>query len=403
MKLLVVGIDGFDPDYLSTDYSGLGSASEVMPFLSSLRGTGKVDSEDGVPEGELEKERVPNSWQLWTDFATGQDLTMHGVKYARFSGEKGGSPEFSPGTRFWQATDLPQSTTMLFETLNSNGITVGWSRFPVSSYPPRPIDGWMISGSSGYPPSAWPQDVAQQFNPRHVPAWNEDRLWNLVSFEGTLDDVDGEDESFVASLEERRKEFVRTASYIEESYWDEMVKAVRNKPVDCVFHYMRHSDGVGHVLRQHLGLLGMFFRNVDSMIASFCEEFDPEHVIILSDHGMAPYSPEDDPDDWPTNEKSKFISVGDRYTRFVEGRKGFFAMEGRHSRYGVVAASQSCMASERGRILGVMGMRDFYPTICRLVGVAYDADKISGIPNQKFAVNPELAVEERLRALGYTS
>lgn len=399
MKLFVLAIDGLDPRHIREGFEDIGGL-DAIPNLSSLHGQGTTDSEAGIPAEELERGKYPNSWGLWTDFATGVTHEKHGVKYARFSnGVQGGTADFDASSRFWQSSDLPESVTPLYHTINQGGYSVGWSRLPVSSYPTSPLDGWMLSGSSGYPPSAWPDTV--KFQPKHVPEWNEDKLWDLVSFEGDHNSF-VPDSAFIAKHEQACKQFVQVASYIEENYFEAMVDVVRQKPVDCVFHYIRHSDGVGHALSNHKGLTGMFYRNIDQWFGSFVEEFEPEKIVILSDHGMESFNENTNPDDW--DEDHRIVEWGGKYRRVVSGRKGFFVMEGGHSQLGTYLVNENALyRAPRSKVgLGSIAMIDLYPSICRLLGVPYDEDFVMG-EEDKTLSQGEDNFKDNLKALGYLS
>jgi predicted AlkP superfamily phosphohydrolase/phosphomutase len=143
MKVLIIGLDGITFDLL-----GPWIEAGELPNLQKLM-------EQGA-SGKLRSTLPPISSSSWSSFATGVNPGKHGLVDFVY-----------PGADSYKVTMInaaSRQTRALWNWLNDAGYKVGLLGIP-TTYPPEPVDGFMISGFlSPGPESEWafPPELKQE-------------------------------------------------------------------------------------------------------------------------------------------------------------------------------------------------------------------------------------------------
>jgi predicted AlkP superfamily phosphohydrolase/phosphomutase len=279
-KVLVIGLDGVPFDLLTTLYS-----RGLMPFLSSFSGR--------CYQATLQSTVPPISATAWTTVITGVNPGKHGIlQFVSLRpdqrGTAGGSAQevFPGGTSLLSAKDIPGPT--LWELLTKAGKQQVVINVPMT-YPPRPIDGIMITGMLT-PPSAsvftFPPGLSQDLR-------DDD-------YEIDLSISEKESSFSPVKLVDRLRELVakrqNTAlKLMQTTAWDLfMVVFTSTDRLQHRFWKYLVPGSVEHDSLEALHLragLEQFFVELDEAISGLVIAAGPDtHVILLSDHGFGAVS-----------------------------------------------------------------------------------------------------------------
>ncbi|MBU0518423.1 alkaline phosphatase family protein [bacterium] len=265
LKVLILGLDGFDPDLFA-------KWRRDLPNLNRLASAGVMRP--------LRSTTPPMTFPAWSTFLTGANPGKHGIFdfTERIPGKM--------GVRFLNATRRRYPTFL--KQLSDAGVRVGSIGIP-TTYPPEPLNGFTISGFDTplpskadrtylYPPEL--SDLLQErlggysfgdFNESKITAgWHGQVLKQL--FEGIT-----------------RK--IETAELLIDEYAPELL-AVHVGETDTVGHHFwsfcdacspRHvkadSAEVGDAIQG-------VYQAADKLVGELIAKGQPELTLVVSDHGM---------------------------------------------------------------------------------------------------------------------
>jgi predicted AlkP superfamily phosphohydrolase/phosphomutase len=279
MKVLVIGLDGVTFDLL-----GPWIEAGELPNLQRLMHQGAW--------GKLRSTLPPISSSSWSSFVTGVNPGKHGlVDFVAPSYKR------SPGADGYKVTMVnatSRRTRALWNWLNDAGYKVGLVGIP-TTYPPEPVDGFMISGFLAPGPDsewAYPSELKQEL----LDTLGEFQLSPNERFRSTRR-LDRFLEDLTASVQNRTE----AALYLMRSkpwdlftvvYWDtDMVQHETWRLLDPT-HPRHDPDEAAAHKEQILN----FHRKVDADVGRLLaevrsEDNDPDSdtlVVVMSDHGFGP-------------------------------------------------------------------------------------------------------------------
>lgn len=246
-KTLVVGIDAACWDFLEP----LLHAGR-LPALSHLMATGV--------SGTLHSTMPPWTPTAWSSIVTGKNPGKHGIFDMLW--KRRGAYEFFPinashrvGTPFWNR-------------LNEHGIRTGLVNIPFT-YPPKPLDGFMVCGFGT------PNLATKIAYPDAVENWIKGEI------KGFKPEVKAEtlatsppDEIF---MDEKRQQaiFVKIA-----------VELANRYQVDVLVINLMFPDHANHKMPQ-MEQVWEAYCQTDRDLSRLLDVFQPDNVMILSDHGSS--------------------------------------------------------------------------------------------------------------------
>jgi len=265
LKLLVLALDGLDPDLFA-------SFREHMPNLSSL-------ADEGI-FCPLKSTTPPMTFPAWSSFLTGVNPGKHGIFdfTERIPGKL--------GVRFLNATR--RKCPGFLKILSDNGFCVGSVGVP-TTFPPESLSGFQISGFDTPLPSK--ADISYVNPPNLVKKidkelggyyfgnFNEGRInsgWHETVLEKMLGSI------------AKKRDLVRLL--VREYPLDVLVLHIGE--TDTVGHHFwsfcdpespRHTSDSKHNLRDAIQKV---YRAADQLTGNLLDDLDPESTLIASDHGM---------------------------------------------------------------------------------------------------------------------
>ncbi len=264
MKVLVIGLDGVTFDLL-----GPWIEAGELPNLQRLMQQGAW--------GRLRTTLPPISSSSWSSFLTGVNPGKHGLVDFVFPGED--------SYKVSMINAASRRTRALWHWLNGAGYTVGLLGVP-TTYPPEPVDGFMVSGFlAPGPHSEWAYPASLKAELRaelgeFLLSPNE-RYRSTPHLDRFLADL-------TASVENR----TQAARYLMRTkpwdlfavvYWDtDMVQHETWRLLDP--NHPRHDAAEAEAYRESILA---FHRKVDADVGRLLDEIDAETlVIVMSDHGF---------------------------------------------------------------------------------------------------------------------
>ncbi|MFB6292341.1 MAG: alkaline phosphatase family protein [Candidatus Nanohaloarchaea archaeon] len=257
MTVYILGLDGASPELLR-EYIEDGD----MPNFRELR--------DSAVYADLETIFPPVTPAAWTSFMTGKNPGKHGIFDFSVMNEDN---EFDVAT-----LDTVGSDT-IYDIMNREDKTVGSFGVPMT-YPPRKVDGFMLSGIP-------------------VPELNEStvypgELWNDIEGMGGLDlypkEYKGDnEEEYVQSHLDQIDQFRKVSlALLEDHDLDFSISVFQN--TDSMAHWMwkyideTHPDHPED--RNYEDCLKKVYMEMDEILGEFQERMDEDdHLIVMSDHG----------------------------------------------------------------------------------------------------------------------
>jgi predicted AlkP superfamily phosphohydrolase/phosphomutase len=266
MKVLVIGLDGVTFDLL-----GPWIEAGELPNLQRLMVEGAW--------GKLRTTLPPISSSSWSSFLTGVNPGKHGLVDFVY-----------PGADSYKVTMVnatSRRTRALWNWLNDAGYKVGLLGIP-TTYPPEPLDGFMVSGFlSPGPDSEWayPAELKQEL----LAELGEFQLAPNERYRSTrwldrfLDDL-------TASVENRTQAALHLMhnkpwDLFAVVYWDtDMVQHETWRLLDPT--HPRHDPDEASACREQIL---DFHRKVDADVGRLLAEIDSDtFVVVMSDHGFGP-------------------------------------------------------------------------------------------------------------------
>lgn len=262
-RVLIIGLDGATFDVLTP----LMQAGH-MPHLAKLVETGCA--------GILDSTKPPITPAAWTTFMTGKGPGRHGIiDFERY--------DFTTNRLTFNSTFQIREKT-IWQILSDKGLRVGCIHVPMT-YPPRPVNGFVISGFET-------PDVNAEFT--HPPELKDEilRRWPDYSYRSNWQrSAFGGDELFDRNLQHIERSFEQgceITEYCGERYgWD--VLMVLYKLVDNLQHKVwRYLDpATRDRFPERARRCDLCFKRLDDALArlSAYAERHSAMTVIMSDHG----------------------------------------------------------------------------------------------------------------------
>ncbi len=259
-RILIFGVDGATFDLVRP-----WAAAGYLPTFSKLLASGV--------HGELESTLPPVTSPAWPTFMTGCNPGKHGVfDFIRPKGD---------GFDLVNATSIRQPT--IWDLLSQAGLKVGSMNLPVT-YPPRPVNGFMISGLLS-PTRGGDICFPANLIGRYEPHLGRYRIAPRVQY------APGAEADFVADLYDLIETHGRWGLHL-----------MQNEPWDVFMLHFLSLDVMQHAMwrfmdRNHPRHEASAFENairdgyalVDAAIGRMLEQLDDSTtVLVMSDHGFGP-------------------------------------------------------------------------------------------------------------------
>lgn len=249
MKIVVLGFDGVDPDFLSSIRSG--------EELSGLDGI-----EDAGIYSDLDSTVVPISAMAWSSFLTGVNPGKHGI----YDFVTRNDPE---STEFSITSSKDRQAPELWYYLNEIEKRVGVIGVPLT-YPVDTFDGFVISG---YPTpnrekSFHPASLADEIQT------DPHELHGRVHYDGTNKD---------AFIKDQFRQWDATENFYRH--------ALEEKDWDVLVNVFKQTDDIGHVAWDEEPLYEVY-RRADEVVQytrDYIESAEEDILLfVMSDHGFGP-------------------------------------------------------------------------------------------------------------------
>ncbi len=258
--LILFGIDGATFDVIKPAV-----AAGYLPTIGRLLKEGA--------HGILKSIIPPVTSPAWTSIMTGVNPGKHGI-FEFYTLRKD-----SYNTRLVSSID--RQTLALWHLLNQHGLRVGVLNVP-TTYPPDPIDGWMISGMMGAPTfgkaACFPPELTSDISELGIPYPMERRV--RKSPRGHYD---------FAALQQQIDS--RTAATLH---------LLKQRPVDVLIIVCNYTDHVQHDFWHDRSLVTSSGQTIEDMILYAYQQADSflgrlldrcgeeATVFVVSDHGAGP-------------------------------------------------------------------------------------------------------------------
>jgi predicted AlkP superfamily phosphohydrolase/phosphomutase len=266
MRVLVIGLDGVTFDLL-----GPWIDAGELPNLRRLMQQGAW--------GTLRSTLPPISSSSWSSFATGVNPGKHGLVDFVYPG--------ADSYKVSMVNATSRRTRALWNWLNDAGYKVGLLGIP-TTYPPEPVDGFMISGFLAPGPNsewAYPRELKEELRSElgEFQLAPDERYRSTRHLDRFLDDLE-------ASVENRTQAALyllrsKTWDLFTVVYWDtDMVQHETWRLLDP--RHPRHDAPEADAQRERI--LG-FHRKVDADVGRLLAEVDSDTlIVVMSDHGFGP-------------------------------------------------------------------------------------------------------------------
>ncbi|MEP0842071.1 MAG: alkaline phosphatase family protein [Phycisphaerae bacterium] len=304
-RVLIIGLDGATFDVLNPMM-----AAGRMPHLADLIATGTA--------GILESTKPPITPAAWTTFMTGKGPGRHGiVDFEKYDAKKN---ELS----FNSTYEIREKT--IWEILSEKGFRVGSINVPMT-YPPRKVNGFMISGfetPSVETEFTYPPELKHEILKRW-PNYNYRSDWKRKTFGG-----DALFRRNLAHIEHSFEQGYELARFCGERYgWD--VLMVLYKLVDNLQHkawkYLDPKTSGQHPARAEMA--ARCFEKLDATLGKLVAYARQRQaiVLIMSDHGHGSLDGKAQPnallEQWGYLKiKSRLANAGRRVERMVDRALG---------------------------------------------------------------------------------
>jgi len=292
MKILVVGLDGMDPELLDR-YINTGK----LPYLAYLKKYGVFAAMDST---------IPTiTPTAWTTLLTGKNPGKHAI---------GGFAKYRPYSyelKILNSYDRKSQT--LWHILNSQNISVGILNYP-SLYPPEKINNFMVCGM------LTPNTHCDFTYPPYL---REEILEKIPGYEI--------DVRIVKAAEDRSK-LLKDIYRLTDIRFDTADYLMREYPCDVFIFVLTETDRLFHYYINEENIVMEYLQYLDKRLSVFLNNIDEETIIFMvSDHGMCQARKKFYVNNWliqngllSVNIKS-FGSIKHNYTRnFIQCLSRFF-------------------------------------------------------------------------------
>lgn len=264
-RLLVLAVDGADPHVIKRHLSRL-------PTLARLCAEGA----HGLVESTI------HSCDIWMTHYTGLSPDQHGVVALRLI------KATAPTDRTHVKTDV-----FLWDWVNQYGLTTGFVE-PLYTYPAPTVDGFFLAG----PPRPTLVESAEVMKPAEMAPLVGMEYTASIPFPLSLRDLGIEtpfaqvpDETLLRILQNGyNSDFPERIRPNLNRYVDMVLRLYERRPVDLLWVYFLEADIIGHFgfHEPSLDTLVRTYAELDTVFAKLIDRLQPEHVLVVSDHGMAP-------------------------------------------------------------------------------------------------------------------
>jgi predicted AlkP superfamily phosphohydrolase/phosphomutase len=265
-KVFIIGIDGATFDLIKP-----WAESGKLPTFKRLL--------DGGVHGNLKSTFPPITAAAWTSFMTGMNPGKHGL-YDFIEPQSG-----SYQVRYTNAKSRLAKT--IWQLLSEAGMSVGVINVPMT-YPPEPVNGFVISGldaPEGSKAITYPSDLYQELAGRFG------KVGQAVRYLGYLA-TDQRRDAVLRSLEEMDEHYLRMTEYL-----------LGNHPVDVAMVVFTSTDTVQHFYWHYMdpehphhdpakvgnfgGAILAVYQRMDRFIRSLTAGLTEDTtVVLMSDHGF---------------------------------------------------------------------------------------------------------------------
>ena len=269
-KVCIIGLDGATLNLIKP-----WAAQGKLPTLQGLLSEGT--------HGQLLSTIPPVTAPAWTSFMTGKNPGKHGLYH--FIEPQPQSYEL----RYTNARSRLAKT--LWQLLSEAGCSVGVVNVPMT-YPPEPVNGYMISGLDAPEDSTaitYPQGLFQELRMRFA------KVSPQVRYLGFL------------TTDQRREVLLQTLAEMDDHYLALMQYLMHRHPVDVMMIVFTSIDTVQHFFWQYMdpehpqydplgaakfgGAILNVYQKMDDIIGKLTANLPEETaVVLMSDHGAAPTS-----------------------------------------------------------------------------------------------------------------
>jgi predicted AlkP superfamily phosphohydrolase/phosphomutase len=269
-KLFIIGLDGATLDLMKP----WAAAGKLPTFMRLLH--------EGV-HGDLTSTIPPVTAPAWTSFMTGKNPGKHGLY--NFIEPQPKSYE----VRYTNARSrLAKSIWQIF---SESGISVGVINVPMT-YPPEPVNGYMLSGRDGPEDSTavtYPQELYQELDEKFG------KVSQQLHYLGYLK-TDQRREAVLKSLEEMDDHYFRVTDYLLKTHPVDVVMVVFTS-VDTVQHFFwqymdrQHPQHTADGAAKYAGAILQVYQRIDDIVGRLTGALSEDTIVILmSDHGFHPTS-----------------------------------------------------------------------------------------------------------------
>jgi predicted AlkP superfamily phosphohydrolase/phosphomutase len=264
--VLIIGLDGATFD-------------NIKPWVEEGKlPTFKRLMDQGV-HGTLRSTFPPVTAPAWTSFMTGKNPGKHGLYHFIEPTPKGYE------LRYTNARSRMART--VWQILTESKKKVGVINVPMT-YPPEPVDGYMISGMDAPADSTaitYPKELYQELGQKF------DKVSKQVRFLGNLK-TDERRDGVLKSLEEADEHYRKMTTYLLEKHPVDVAMVVFTS-TDTVQHFFYHYKESDHPQHDAAGaakykdaILNVYKR-ADDIIRDFTSKLPKETtVVLMSDHGF---------------------------------------------------------------------------------------------------------------------
>ncbi|MBD3169642.1 MAG: hypothetical protein GF307_09190 [candidate division Zixibacteria bacterium] len=266
-KILIIGIDGGDPDLIFSRYA------DVLPNINGIAGGG----EHGILRSTIPSATIP----AWNSFYTGFNPGAHGL-YDFTS-----PPDFNYSLRFLNSRD--RNIPAFWARASRRGKKCAVLNFP-SCYPPEQVNGVMISGfdcplpSGGDRSFIYPMELYDEIIKHFGP-------YRISGF----DQIDLSDEN----MRKASVSLLETAEYkgnvgewlLTRQEWDLFMIHFGEVDAAC-HHFWRFCDvnsprRIGNEGDKYKDTVKNVYGKIDEQVGKLTERIDESWaVILMSDHGF---------------------------------------------------------------------------------------------------------------------
>lgn len=257
MKALVIGLDSASPVFIDRWI-------EHLPNLKSLYSQGV--------HGTLQSIVPPSSVPAWQCFATGKNPAKLGIW---------GFLSIGPDRQLRHGR-TSEDIGCLWDLCGKAGLKTGVFNVP-GTYPPYPVNGFMVSGFPTPPGKAWafPGELMKRLD-RGVGGYEIDVPLTKPS------EMKGGEEAYLSQVERLHRKCVESAKLLLEWYRPD-VFVMTLQGIDMVQHdFSRYMDKPGS---SYSNVIQDWYVRLDEAVGELMKFTTPDtYVLTLSDHGSAPIS-----------------------------------------------------------------------------------------------------------------